>query len=185
MNWLDVLLLLPLFFGLVRGLMRGFISEIIAFVVVILGVIGARLWAPDLSDFLLRSFAWPQGVCELVAYVLLFLAVAIVLSIFAKLLHRFIRAIHLGWANKLLGAAFGFAKYGIIVLIAVFAMDRTNQAFHWLDNSPIVKTSIVYPHMVKWVDTIANQTNETLLRENRNESTSRANRDQTEGNNYK
>ena len=53
MNWLDVLLLLPLFFGLVRGLMRGFISEIIAFVVVILGVIGAKLWASAFSTWLL------------------------------------------------------------------------------------------------------------------------------------
>ena len=154
MNWLDVLLLLPLLLGLVRGFMRGFISEIIAFVVVILGVIGARLWAKPLSVFLLRSFAWPQGVCDVVAYTLVFLAVAIVLSILAKMLYRFIRAIHLGWANRLLGGAFGFAKYAVLVLIVVFAMDRTNQSFHWLDNSPVVKTSVVYPQMVKACDII-------------------------------
>ena len=154
MNWLDVLLLLPLFFGLVRGLMRGFISEIIAFVVVILGVIGARQWAPPFSAFLFRSFAWPQNVCDIVAYVLLFLAVAVVLSILAKILHRFIHAIHLGWLNRLAGGIFGFAKYGILVLIAVIVMDKTNQSFHWLDDSPIVKTSVVYPKMVKACDFI-------------------------------
>lgn len=158
MNWLDVILVLPLVVGLVRGLMRGLISEIIAIVVVILGVICAKLWAPPFSAFLLKQFAWPQGVCDVVAYTLLFLAVAIILSVLAKLLYKFMRAIHLGWANRLLGGVFGLAKYGIIVLIAVFAMDRTNQSFHYLDDAPVVKTSVVYPQMVKIVNLIAQST---------------------------
>lgn len=149
MNWLDAILLLPLLFGLVRGLMRGLISEIIAFTVVILGVLGARFGAPSFSVWLLKQFAWPQNVCDIVAYTLVFLAVAIVLSILARLLTKFMRAIHLGWANRLLGGVFGVLKYGIIVLVAVFVMDKSNQAFHWAENSPILKSSVVYPQMVK------------------------------------
>ena len=149
MNWLDVLLLLPLLVGLVRGLMRGLISEIIAFVVVILGVLGSRFAAPPFSAWLLQQFAWPQGVCDVVAYILLFLTIAIILAIVARLLTKFLRAIHLSWANRLAGGLFGMVKYGIIVLVVVFTMDRTNQTFHWLDNSPVVKTSVVYPYMVK------------------------------------
>ena len=154
-NWLDILLVLPLAVGLVRGLMRGLISEVIAFAVVILGVLGARFGAPPFSAWLLKQFAWPQGVCDVVAYTLVFLAVAILLSIIAKLLTKFMRAIHLGWANRLAGGLFGVLKYGILVLIVVFAMDRTNAHFHWLDKSPVVKTSVLYPHAVKITHTIA------------------------------
>jgi len=149
MNWLDVLLILPLLVGLIRGLMRGFISEIIAIVVVILGVLGARYLSPAFSAWLLAQFAWPQNVCDIVAYMLVFLGIAIVLSIIARLLHRFLRAIHLGWANRLLGGLFGLAKYALIVLIAVFIMDKTNESFHWLDESPIVQTSFAYPYYVQ------------------------------------
>ena len=148
-NWLDVLLVLPLVVGLVRGLMRGFISEIIAIVVVILGVLGARYGAPTFSAWLLPQFAWPKEVCDIVAYTLLFLGVAIVLSILARLVNKLIRAIHLNWINRLLGAVFGVSKYALIVLFAVFVMDKTNESFHWLDNSPIVQSSVVYPQMVK------------------------------------
>ena len=90
MNWLDVLIVLPVLVGLVRGLMRGFISEIIAFVVVILGVLGARLIAPPFSAGLLSLFDWPEPVCDVVAYTLVFLFIAIGLAIAAKLLkpHR-------------------------------------------------------------------------------------------------
>ena len=134
--------------------MRGLISEVIAFAVVILGVLGARFGAPSFSTWLLKQFAWPQGVCDIVSYTLVFLAVAIVLSIMAKLLTKFLRAIHLGWANRMLGGVFGVLKYGILVLIAVFIVDKSNQAFHYLDKSPVVKTSVVYPHAVKLCNTI-------------------------------
>jgi len=154
MNWLDVLLVLPLLFGLIRGLMRGLISEIIAIVVVILGVLGARFGAPAFSAWLLAQFAWPQGVCDVVAYILLFLAIAIVLAILAKLLNKFMKAIHLGWANRLAGGLFGTAKYALIVLVVVFALDRTNDAFHWLDDAPVVNESIVYPYMVQATDAL-------------------------------
>ena len=154
MNWLDVFILLPLLVGLVRGLMRGLISEIIAIVVVILGVLGARFGAPAFSGWLLSQFAWPQGVCDVVAYILLFLAIAIVLAIVAKLLNKFMKAIHLGWANRLAGGLFGTAKYALIVLVVVFAMDRTNDAFHWLDEAPVVNESIVYPYMVQATDAL-------------------------------
>ena len=134
--------------------MRGLISEIIAIVVVILGVLGARFGAPAFSGWLLSQFAWPQGVCDVVAYILLFLAIAIVLAIVAKLLNKFMKAIHLGWANRLAGGLFGTAKYALIVLVVVFALDRTNDAFHWLDDAPVVNESIVYPYMVQATDAL-------------------------------
>ena len=156
MNWLDVILLLPLLVGLVRGLMRGFVSEIIAIVVVILGVLGARFFAPSFSTWLLHQFAWPESVCDVVAYTLIFLAIAILLTLLAKALTKFLRVIHLGWANRLFGGIFGIVKYGVLVLLVVFVMHKTNEAFHYLDDSPVVKTSVVYPQMVKAVEAILN-----------------------------
>lgn len=149
MNWLDVLIVLPVLVGLVRGLMRGFVSEIIAFVVVILGALVARLVAPGVSQWLACQFAWPQGTCDVVAYVVVFLAVAVVLSLLAKALNKLLKAIHLGWANTLLGGVFGMCKYGLIVLIAVFIMSRTNDAYHYLDEAEVVQTSVLYPKVVK------------------------------------
>ena len=151
MNWLDVLLLIPLLIGLVRGLMRGLVTEVIAILVVIIGVLGARSFAPPFSTWMHKQFAWQGEVCDVVAYVLIFLSIAIVLAILARLLSKFLKAIHLGWANRLFGGVFGICKYAILVLIVVFAMEKTNKSFHWLDKSKVVKTSIVYPYTVEAV----------------------------------
>ena len=44
---------------------------------------------------------------------------------------------------------FGICKYGVLVLLVVFVTDKTNEAFHYLDDAPVVNTSVVYPQMVK------------------------------------
>ena len=162
MNWIDILILLPLLVGLVRGLMRGFISEVIAVAVVILGALGARFLAPLLSGAILTLFAWPQGVCEVVAYVVIFLVIAILLSIIGKMLTKLIRAIHLGLANRILGGAFGIIKYGVFVLIAVFILNKTNEEYHYLDESPVVKSSVLYPKMVHIADAVLSFTRSEL-----------------------
>ena len=148
-NWLDILILLPLLVGLVKGIMSGFVSEIIGIAVVVFGVLGARMGASPVSAWLLNQFAWPAEVCNVVAYIILFLAIAIVLSIIAKILTKLLQSIHLGWANRLGGAVIGALKYGLVVLVVIFVMDRINQRTHWLDNSEIVKTSVVYPYAVQ------------------------------------
>lgn len=148
-NWLDLLFLLPLLAGLTVGIIRGFISEIIAFVVVILGVIGSRFGAPPCANWMVKQFGWVQEICDVVAYLVIFLVIAIALSLLAKLLAKLIKKIHLGWANRLFGGLFGMCKYALFILIAVFAMNRIDQRYHCFSKSKVVKQSVVYPQAVK------------------------------------
>ena len=97
MTWLDIVILLPLLIGLVRGTMRGLITEVIAILAVILGFIGAKIWGQTFSTWLLTQFTWPQPVCDAVAYALLFLGIAIALNIVGRLLSKLLKAINLGW----------------------------------------------------------------------------------------
>lgn len=144
MNWLDALLLLPLLIGLIRGLMRGLITELIAILAVVIGVVGARLWGARFSAWLLLQTEWPAGVCDVIAYALLFLGIAIVLNILGRLLSKLLRAIHLGFLNRLGGGLFGIAKWALVVLIVVFLADRIDRQFGCFGKTEIVKFSVLY-----------------------------------------
>lgn len=143
MNWIDALIFLALGFGIVRGLMKGLVTELIAILAVVLGVVGARLWGHQFSHWCMAQFTWPEAVCDVVAYVLLFLAITVVCNIVGKLLSRLLKAIHLGWANRLLGAVFGCAKWAVVVLVLVFLMDTLDQHFHIL-KTEVKNSSITY-----------------------------------------
>ncbi len=151
MTWLDIVILLPLLVGLVRGTMRGLITEVIAIAAVILGFIGAKLWGQLFSQWILTQFTWPQPVCDAVAYALLFLAIAIALNIVGRLISKLLKAINLGWINRALGATFGVLKWSLIVLAIVFCVNKLDMQFHFLQKE-LRQQSIIYPEAVKLAD---------------------------------
>ena len=150
-NWLDIIILLPLLIGLVRGLMKGLITEIIAIAAVVLGFIGAKLWGPGFSAWIVSQFTWPQAVCDAVAYALLFLGISIALHFVGRMISKLLSAISLGWINRLFGAAFGVAKWTLIVLAIVFCVNKLDGQFHFM--KPELKSgSLLYPTAVKYAD---------------------------------
>ena len=162
MTWLDIVILLPLLVGLVRGTMRGLITEIIAIAAVILGFIGAKIWGQLFSAWLLSQFTWPQPVCDAVAYALLFLGIAIALNFAGRLLSKLLKAIKLAWVNRLLGATFGLLKWGLIVLAIVFCVNKLDQQFNFLQPE-LKKQSIIYPEAVKLADKALDYVKNTSL----------------------
>ena len=110
MSYIDIILLLPIVYGLVRGLMRGEVKEVSAIVSVVLGIIVARLFANDMTMFLHRYLSWDLSVLQVVSYGLLFLLVTLALNLTAVALSKLLQVISMGWLNRLLGALFGAIK---------------------------------------------------------------------------
>ena len=151
MNWLDIILLLPLLIGLVRGLMKGLITEIIAIAAVVLGFVGAKLWGQTFSAWIMTQFTWPQPVCDATAYALLFIGISLALNMIGRLISKLLSAISLGWMNKLLGAAFGTAKWALIVLAIVFCVNKLDTQFHFM-KAELKSSSLLYNHAVEYAD---------------------------------
>lgn len=143
MSWLDILIFLPLLIGLIRGLMRGVIIELSAILSLIFGYIGARFLGAMFSAWLLQQFTWPEAVCSVVAYVLLFVGITIVINIIARLLSKLFKAVNLGWVNRLFGALFGIIKWGLIMLCIVLCLHRLDDNFHFLQED-LKRQSVVY-----------------------------------------
>lgn len=131
MSWLDIIILLPLLIGLIRGLMRGFVVELTAIVAIILGFVGTRIWGAAFAIWISKQFAWPEAVCSVVAYALLFLGITLFLNLVAKLISRLFKAVNLGWLNRLFGAIFGVTKWAAIVLFIVLCVHRLDDQFHF------------------------------------------------------
>ena len=143
MSWLDIIILLPLLIGLVRGLMKGLVIEITSIVAIILGVLGSRLWGAMFATWLLRQFAWPESVCVVLAYALLFVGISILLHLVAKLLTKLFKKVSLGWLNRLLGGIFGTLKWAIIVLTLVLCVHRLDEQFQFIQRD-LKEQSIIY-----------------------------------------
>lgn len=145
MSWLDIIILLPLLIGLVRGLMRGLVIELTAILAVVLGFIGTKLWGTLFAIWLLKQFAWPEAICTVVAYALLFLGITISLNLLAKLISKLFKAVNLSWLNRLGGAVFGIVKWAAIMLLVVLCVHRLDDQFHFFKEE-LKQQSIIYTY---------------------------------------
>ncbi len=145
MTTLDIIILIPLGYGLVRGFFHGFFKEMASLVSVVLGMVAARLLGGDLGEYFVAHFAWTEQVAQAVAYFTLFLGVALLLNLLAWLLAKLFSAASLGWINKLAGAVFGMLKFAIVVSILLNCFASVNDFTKWFDNETLQKSALYEP----------------------------------------
>ena len=151
MSWLDILILLPLLIGLIRGLMKGLIVEVVSIAAIVLGFLGAKWWSAGFASWLMQQFEWNETACIVVAYALIFAGIALGLNIIARLLSKLFQKIQLGWINRLLGGVFGTAKWGIVIVALVLCVHNLDKQFQFIQPE-LREKSVVYTNLTPYAE---------------------------------
>jgi len=120
MNLLDFMILAALFFFILRGFFRGFFKELGSLAGVILGLLLADIYHPSLAGFLERFLSWGKLI-PLLSFALLFAMVLVLCNLAGRSLKGAFQKVHLGWADKWLGAGLAALK-GIAVVFLIFIL---------------------------------------------------------------
>ena len=123
--------------------MKGLVIEIASIVAIVLGYIGSRLWGAMFAAWLIKQFSWPETVCMVVAYALLFIGISLLLHILARAISKLFQKVSLGWLNRLFGGIFGTLKWAIIVLTLVLCVHRLDEQFQFIQPD-LKEQSIIY-----------------------------------------
>lgn len=162
MNSLDLLILIPIAVGFIFGLFKGLIKELTSLAAIILGIYGAKMLAPAVSDILIKSFEFSAKTAKPLAYLLLFIAIAILLLILANVVDKVFSSLSLGGLNKLMGGIFGGLKYALIVSVLLNVFDALDSRFSII-SIETKDQSIGYKPLMKfgpalWEETKKNKT---------------------------
>jgi len=114
------MILAALLFFILRGFLRGFFKELGSLAGVILGLLLANIYHPTLAAFLERFLSWGKLI-PLISFALLFTAVLVICNLAGRSLKEVFQKVHLGWADKWLGAGLAALK-GIAVVFLVFVL---------------------------------------------------------------
>jgi membrane protein required for colicin V production len=149
MNSLDLFLLIPITLGFIFGLFKGLIKELISLVAIILGIYGAKLFAPFVSDILINKFSFSPTTAHPTAYIILFIAIGIGLLLAANAIDKIFSSLSLGGLNKLLGGIFGGLKYALIVSVLLNVFDALDSRFNIIKHQT-KENSIAYKPLMKF-----------------------------------
>ena len=154
---LDMILLAPLVFGIIKGFMKGFIRELAAILGIFIGVMAAYLLADNVFQYFTIYFKEVDFELKIISYVVVFFGTILLVNSLASLLTRTLKVIALNGVNRLLGAIFGALKWTAIMTLVVFSLNRVQKNKTIFQKSTL-KQSKVYQQLLvysnKAADTI-------------------------------
>lgn len=149
-NWVDYIILGIFLASTLLGLTRGFVKEIISLIALIAAFVLAMMFANPLAAMLSHSAANATGanaeptvsyIALAVAYLIIFVGTILVGGIVNLIFNIAIKSGGLGFGNRLLGAAFGFARGFIFNLVLIFLVQLTSSGTEgaWHDSQLVNK----------------------------------------------
>lgn len=148
-----MILLIPIGLGFVFGLFKGLIKEITSLAAIVLGIYGAKLLAPYISELLVSSFHFSPKTALPMSYLVLFVAIAIGLLMLAKSLEKIFDSMSLGGLNKFFGGIFGALKYALILSILLIVFNAIDSHFSMI-STETKENSIAYKPLMKLAPTL-------------------------------
>jgi membrane protein required for colicin V production len=160
MNYIDIILLILLGYGFVKGIMNGFIIEIASIAALVIGAWGAIQFSDMVGVKLSEYLSWNETSISYAAFILTFIGIVIAVSFIAKAFTQIASVLMLGWLNKLLGAAFGVLKTAFILSIFLSIFVHINGKFRFVDEKDLQKSEVfntvtpIAPSILPWFEDV-------------------------------
>ena len=146
MTSFDYAILAILVLSTLFAFWRGLIREIVSLLAWLVALWVAARFAVDFAAWMPAAISGPSA-RYLAAFACLFLGTVIALELIAFLIARLLRAIGLGFIDRLLGAMFGLARGALIAWVLVFLGGFTSfpQRDWWRDSvlAPPLQASVL------------------------------------------
>jgi membrane protein required for colicin V production len=155
---IDLLFILVLAYGVIRGLFKGFIVEAVTFAGLLAGLFFARQYSLFLAEYISGFGDISSRLSLAIAFLMIVIVVAVVFYVIAKIVEKIAKIILLGWLDKLLGMVFGLFKYLVILSLAVNVFCWINDRFQFVKEEKLQNSRLfepvksVIPALVPYVD---------------------------------
>lgn len=144
MNLLDILLVIVIATSVVTGFLAGFARVGIGFIATVSGVLFGFwfYWIP--ADWFHKHVSSSVALSSLLGFFAVFFTFVIVGALIGKLLSKLFKWTGLSWLDRLMGAAFGFVRGGLIAIafVAVLLAFSTKPLPNWMVDSKLLPYAI-------------------------------------------
>lgn len=162
MNYLDIIISIPLLWGAINGFRKGLIIEVASLIALIAGVYGAIEFSYFISGYLSDYVDWSPRIMHMASFCLTFLGIVFAVHLIARAIQRIAKLAALGTINRVLGIVFGTLKYLVIVAIIIYLTNSVNSRYKFIEQETIDKSLFykplvsvvpgIYPTVEKFID---------------------------------
>lgn len=143
MNFVDIIILVPLIFAAWRGFKKGLIIEVFTLLALLVGIYAGIHFSDWTSARIEDYFEIEANYLPVVAFTLTFLAVGAMIYFAGKMLEQMIKVVHLSLINKVFGVIFGVLKMVYILSIVLTLVETYDERGDFIP-AEIKENSLLY-----------------------------------------
>jgi len=140
---LDIVILLCFVPAIVSGISKGFVKQVVDFVAILLAAWGAFRFSTPLSEWLGQYVTLDATVMKVICFVLIVIVVSLILNLIGALITKALKALSLGFFNRLLGLVFAVLKTGLIIGLVILLFETLNSSLN-LVKPEATENAVVY-----------------------------------------
>jgi len=149
MNWLDLIILIPLVSGLFSGYKNGLIGEAGSLAALIFGIWGAIRFSSWTAN-LLETWGITSQYMHIISFVATFIIIVVVIQLVARMLRQLVRSLALGWFDRLAGIGLGVIKAVLITCIILFLVDLVDERKNFIPEK-VKEESLLFQPMAELI----------------------------------
>jgi membrane protein required for colicin V production len=124
---LDIIILLLLLIGAIRGYFTGFVLQSLTLVALFGGVWVGIKYSSFISSYLMKWLDVKEAIAPYISFTLLFIVVIILVHLIGVLITKFIDKSALGVMNRIGGVLFGIFKFAFIMSICMLLIQKIDK----------------------------------------------------------
>ncbi len=145
MNYIDIILVIPLLWGLYKGFTKGLIIEAASIIALGLAIWGGIKFSDFLTGYINQHFSWDTKYLPVISFAIIFLGILTGVYAIAKLIEKLVKAVSLGFINKLAGGIFGMLKFGLIMSVLIFVLNAIEKSVKLMPQETKQKSLLYEP----------------------------------------
>lgn len=145
MTTIDIMIVALIGVGVVLGLMKGFVKQMASILGLIAGLLVARALFATVGEKLAPALGTSGTIAQILAFILIWVAVPLGFALVASLLTKALDAIHLGWLNRWLGSGLGALKYMILIGLVIHVMEYIDPKDEMISATKKKESVLYYP----------------------------------------
>lgn len=134
MNYLDIILAIPLLWLTYKGFTKGLIIELSSLLALVLGIYVSIHFSDVAAGFLTQWFSIDPAYQGVIAFATTFIIVVIIINLLGHLLAKLADMVALGFLNKITGAIFGLLKGALLLSIILFIINKFDTSHRFITN---------------------------------------------------
>lgn len=143
MNYFDLIFACIFIYAAYKGFSKGIVIQAASLIALIVGIYGAIKFSDVTAAYLTEKLELQTQYLPLIAFAVTFIGIVIAIHLLAKIIDKLMKAVALGFVNRILGLTFSVIKIAFIISIVLVIINNANAKYNFLPKEK-VENSLLY-----------------------------------------